>query len=240
MCQNIPKKLKMSTKQMLERLALYSGKVVKSLPDNKVFICKCRHSHVFRYTSLDEWCITCNEPKFQQELIHSMNKSLKELESIFHIFSVNKYGIGEIICHDGHIQKMDIDEIPNECHRCTSEDCSIRQVSHDMHVWKHFANNLNITHEDLDDSDTKDSIFRIPSSTNESEEYDDEYLTTPEEAEDDDEKECGELPPLQDMGSTTQEQHRNNLSMDMYLVNPQDGHIEETLQMVKTFEQSTL
>jgi hypothetical protein len=131
----------MSTNKMLEKLELYNSKVIKELQHGNGFNCMCRFSHIFDYTNIDEWCISCKEPKFQQELINEINNELKELDSPFHIYYVNEYGIGEIICRDNHIYKYDIDEIPNECVICNSEDCSIRQAEHDSNVWKRIDHN---------------------------------------------------------------------------------------------------
>lgn len=137
---------------LLKNLTLYSGKVINEIINDKGFMCKCRHSHIFKYSTLNDWCIKCAEPKFQQDLCYSINESLKELDSIFHLLRVNRYGIGEIICKDNHKQKVDIDEISNDCIKCGSDDCSIRQVSHDIHIWGDSVKKLNIKHTDIHES----------------------------------------------------------------------------------------
>jgi hypothetical protein len=153
----------MSVIKMLEKLELYNSKVIKELPYGNGFNCRCRYSHIFDYTNIDEWCISCKEPKFQQELINEINNELKELDNPFQIYTVNEYGVGEIICGNNHIHNFDIDEIPNECVMCNSEDCLISQAEHDSYVWKR------IDHYDHDkisvystDGD-EDSSWDIPS-----------------------------------------------------------------------------
>jgi hypothetical protein len=154
----------MTTIKMLEKLKLYNTKVIKELPHGNGFNCRCRFSHIFDYTNIDEWCISCKEPEFQQELINEINNELKELDIPFHIYCVNEYGICEIICMNNHIHKFDIDEIPNECDMCNSEDCSIMQSENDYEVWKRINHNndydkISVYSTDIDG----DSSWEIPS-----------------------------------------------------------------------------
>ena len=60
---------------MLERLELYNCKIIEELKEDG-FICKCRFSHEFRYIKLDDWCVKCVEPKFQQDMICEINYEL--------------------------------------------------------------------------------------------------------------------------------------------------------------------
>lgn len=125
---------------MLKQLESYSGRVVKKLPNNVGYMCKCRHSHIFKYSSFDDWCHLCADPMFQQSLIQSTNTSLRELNSPFTIFSVNKYGIATYICSENHIYQENIDTIPAECGICKKDN--IIQVTNDSHMWAQSTNNF--------------------------------------------------------------------------------------------------
>lgn len=192
MCQDIQPLIMtnkiLSKVQMLEKLELYECKVIEELSHDKGFVCRCRFSHTFTYTHRDEWCIRCSEPKFQQETINEINNELKVLNNPFHVYTINKYGLCEIICKDSHIHKIDIDEIPNSCDICNSEDCSIRQAEHDSYIWNGVSNKIidcdRLTDVDKDSSCystsdynaytdvDEDSIWDIPSDYNACEDTD--------------------------------------------------------------------
>jgi hypothetical protein len=173
---------------MLKKLDLYAGKVIKELSNNRGFMCKCRHSHMFKYTTNNDWCNTCTEPEFQQNLIQSTNEALHQLESPFTIFQVNEFGIATFICLENHISQEDIDIIPNDCDLCKKKDCGSTLSAYDSKVWSMHTHNLNITHPQTDSTDSAEELdIEFNSENEKDDDYEEfEYMEDTDNEKDDD------------------------------------------------------
>lgn len=150
----------MSKKTMLEKLELYSGKVVKELTNDKGFMCRCRYSHIFKYTTIDDWCLICKDPNFQQTILDEMNTELSNSDNTLLLFAIDEFGIGEFICTNGHVHKVDIDDIPNSCSNCKiqPQKSYVRQATNDTKVWSQFVTQIKNNKDREYDSLCSDSI----------------------------------------------------------------------------------
>ena len=147
----------MDDKHLLEQLELYGANVVSQTVSG--FKCRCRFSHTFTYEKLDDWCCVCQTSEFQDSLISEVNSELEELETYLQVFKVNHHGIVTVICHTGHVIDYDIDDIPNNCTKCSSRDISSigyeNIIWHDVEGCNHNSSN-DTSEDDIDGLDYLD------------------------------------------------------------------------------------
>jgi hypothetical protein len=123
----------MNKKQLLEKLELYKGRLIKESAVDGIFICRCRNSHIFKLGNSDDWCVVCDEQEFKQEFIKAFNVELNDLSSVYQLYSVNKFGIGEFICDDGHGHTIDTDLVQHTCIECCeSSNCGEMDIDYDV------------------------------------------------------------------------------------------------------------
>jgi hypothetical protein len=117
---------------MLEQLDLYSARVVTT--SHSGMTCRCRFNHIFKYNTIDDWCNICKGQDFQDSVISEINEEFTSGCIPFKLFEINCYGVARMICPFDHIYRFDIDEIPNECDKCTKTQIYDLEYSSDLQI----------------------------------------------------------------------------------------------------------